>query len=74
MAEETTIKELAERYGEENLVRFIYNRHCSRFDPHDTALDDALDIAGQYHTPEEDIVTDFVIVESYGDLAQYMRL
>lgn len=69
-----TIESIKEQYGEQKLINFIFNRHCSRFNPHDISLDDALEIAWQYHTTEEDIVSDFETVESYNDLDQYFRL
>lgn len=68
-----TLQAAAERYGEQKIVQFIYNRHCSRFDPSTTSLADAIDKAWQYHTDEDTILEDFRTVDSYGDLAQYMR-
>ena len=72
-SEERTVESFSEQYGERNVVRFIYNRHCSRFDPETASLDDALDTAWQYHVDSDAILEDLVRVESYGDLAQYFR-
>jgi len=68
-----TLQAAADRYGEQKIVQFIYNRHCSRFDPSSTSLEDAIDMAWQYHTTEDEILEDFRTVDSYGDLDQYMR-
>lgn len=68
-----TLESIVERYGEKNLVNFIYNRHCSRFNPNETSWEDAVETAWSYHTEEEEIVRDFETVESFGDLEQYFR-
>ncbi len=68
-----TLESIAEQYGDQNLVNFIYNRHCSRFDPENTGWIFAVDVAWQYHVQESEIIEDFERVESYGDLEQYFR-
>lgn len=68
-----TIDQFAEQYGEQKIVTFIFNRHCSRFDPSTTDLEDALEKAWQYHVSEDEILEDLIRVESHGDLDQYFR-
>ncbi len=68
-----TLDDIAKEYSEQAVVNFIYNRHCSRFNPQETSLHQAIDIAWSYKTEEYEIVDDWSTVELYQDLDQYTR-
>lgn len=70
---DTKFDAYVQRYGEEAIKNFIYNRHCARFDPTTSSVEDAVEKAWQYHTPLDEIVSDLETVESYSDLDQYFR-
>lgn len=70
----TTIADIIKtcEHGERKLIAFIRNRHQSRVALTDT-LKDALNTHYAYGGNIDDVIADWEVVASYGDLAQYTR-
>jgi hypothetical protein len=68
----TSIDDIVASHGDRKVVAFIHNRHQERV-PFNASLEDALYTFEQYGGDVADIISDWKTVESYGDLAQYVR-
>ena len=66
------IDDIVASHGDRKVVAFIHNRHQERV-PFTASLEDALHTFEQYSGDVADIISDWKTVESYGDLAQYVR-
>lgn len=67
-----SIDDIVASHGDRKVVAFIHNRHQERV-PFTASLEDALHTFEQYSGDVADIISDWKTVESYGDLAQYVR-